>query len=533
MTNRLRTAAALGSSALATAMAASLLQTELTLLELQRLGISVGLAKRLAVSVEDLARFAPIMCAFTLAAALIAWPLQALLQRWLRALPCWLIANTVALAVVMALLRDVIPMPAIAATRSATGLALVSLCGLVGGYVACRVSTTRSAGNTATARVPALLLAFCILLPAISFALMRPTPAQPPAPLAEGYRSETLLQGLERPWSLVELPDGRWLITEMPGRLQRLEKDGSLTEIAADTLPPPYYRGRTIGLMDVALSPAFAEDQRIYLTQGYRNQHGVGIVLLRARLQGHGGSPRLSHVETLFESTPKARDSNNGGRIAFIDRNTVLLTVGDGNARREEAQNPGNSLGKVMQLKVPPSGDSAATPAQVTATIYSRGHRNPQGIVHDPVTDAFFVTEHGPRGGDELNRLQADANYGWPLVSQGLDYPFARVSPFTRLPGLQDAEVVWTPSIAPSGLTVYQGNLFAGWHGDFLVPALRERGIRRIMRDGERIVGQQRLLAELEARIRDVRTARDGSLLVLTDGEDGRLLRLTPMSEAP
>ncbi len=530
MTDRLRTAAALGSSALATAVAASLLQTQLTLLELQRLGVPVGLAKRLAVSAEDVARFAPVMCAFTLAAVLIAWPLQALLQRWLRALSGWLIANTLALAVVMALLRDVIPMPAIAATRSATGLALVSLCGLIGGYVAYRVSTQRHARGAVTARGAALLLASCVLLPAISFALMRPTPAQPPVPLADGYRSETLLQGLERPWSLAELPDGRWLVTEMPGRLQRLESDGSLTAIAVDALPAAYYRGRTIGLMEVALSPDFAEDQRIYLTQGYRNAHGVGIVLLRARLQDGDGSPRLSDVETLFESTPKARDSNNGGRVAFVDRSTVLLTVGDGNARREEAQNPDNSLGKVMQLQVPAPGDSASTPAQVTASIYSHGHRNPQGIVHDPVTGAFFVTEHGPRGGDELNRLQAGGNHGWPLVSQGLDYPFARVSPFTRLPGLQDAEEVWTPSIAPSGLTVYAGSLFAGWQGDFLVPALRERGIRRIIRDGERIVGQQRLLAELDARIRDVRAARDGSLYVLTDGEDGRLLRLTPMS---
>ena len=164
--------------------------------------------------------------------------------------------------------------------------------------------------------------------------------------------------------------------------------------------------------------------------------------------------------------------------------------------------------------------------------IYSLGHRNPQGMAVDPQTGALLLSEHGARGGDEINRVTAGSNYGWPVVTAGIDYPFARVTPFRRLEGYQDALLEWTPSIAPAGLAVYDGALFPGWRGDLLVPALKERALRRVLRDGERIVGQQLLLAELNERLRDVKVAPDGAIHVLTDGLDAKLLRITPRLHA-
>ncbi|MET0265955.1 MAG: PQQ-dependent sugar dehydrogenase, partial [Duganella sp.] len=165
--------------------------------------------------------------------------------------------------------------------------------------------------------------------------------------------------------------------------------------------------------------------------------------------------------------------------------------------------------------------------------IYSLGHRNAQGVALDPATGALLITEHGARGGDELNRIVAGGNYGWPVVTAGIDYPFASITPFRHLPGYRDPDLVWTPSIAPAGLAIYDGALFADWRGDLLVPALRERAVRRVLRDGQRIVGQQLLLAELNLRIRDVKVAPDGAIYVLTDGVDGKLLRLTPSHGKP
>jgi len=365
-----------------------------------------------------------------------------------------------------------------------------------------------------------LLPAGLVLLPLASFMLMQPTAQRAQPPAAGGYQVATVASGLQWPWSLAELPDGTLLVTEMAGRLKLIDRAGARVDVNLSKMPAGYQRERVIGLMDIALSPDFETDRRVYLTQGYRDQRGVGVRLIRGALERVGDAWSMEQVEILFESTPKASDGNNGGRLAFLDAHTLLMTVGDGSARREEAQNVRNSLGKVMRIELAPGAS--------VGTLYTSGHRNPQGIAHDPVTDSIYVSEHGPRGGDELNRLRPDANYGWPMVSHGIDYPFARVSPFTRHKAFEDPEVIWSPSIAPSGLAVYQGALFKGWQGDLLVPALRERSIRRLVRGGDRVVRQERLLVELGERIRDVMVAADGSVYALTDGVDGKLLRLIP-----
>lgn len=503
-------------AALATATVASVLQTQINLYSITQLGVPVSAVERAAVTAEDLARFGPVMFGFALAAGVLASGLQRGLRRLrIGGLPCALVAGLLALGIVLALLRSVTPMPAIAATRTIPGLMLMSLCGLVGGYVGYALSSRRAQTPSGWAYVvPALAL----LLPAGSFLLMRPVPQQPVPPAATGYSVTTIAKNLQWPWSLAELPDGQLIVTEMAGRLKLIDLSGVMKEVNTVQVPAPYQRERVIGLMEVALSPDFADDGYIYLTQGYRDARGSGVLLLRGVLTEAAGEWSVGQVNILFESTPKASDGNNGGRLTFMDSNTLLMTVGDGSARREEAQNPESSLGKVMRIDLSPGAGRAV--------VHTSGHRNPQGIVRDPVTGAMYVSEHGPRGGDELNRLRPGGNYGWPIVSQGIDYPYARVSPFISRDGFEDPELVWSPSIAPSGLAVYQGDLFKGWQGDFLVPALRERGIRRLVREGGRVVRQELMLAELGERIRDVEVAADGSIYVLTDGVDGKLLRL-------
>ncbi|MGE8263295.1 MAG: PQQ-dependent sugar dehydrogenase [Stenotrophomonas sp.] len=519
MRSWLRTVSITLTATLATAAVASLLQTQINLHALTELGLEVGWQARADVTVEDLARFGPVMFGFSLAGGVLALGLQAGLRRLgLSALPCAVLAGVAGLAIVLALLRSVIPMPAIAAIREMPGFAALSLCGLVGGYVS-HALAARAVRGPRLHRGRAYLLPAClVLLPLTSFLLMRPTPKQPPA--AAGYQATIVADGLQWPWSLAELPDGSLLVTEMAGQLKVIDRAGKRVGVNLSRIPAGYQRERVIGLMDIALSPDFERDHRIYLTQGYRDPRGVGVRLIRGALMFADGEWSVDQVEVLFESTPKPSDGNNGGRLAFLDTHTVLMTVGDGSARREDAQNENNSLGKVMRISLAPNASGA--------TVYTSGHRNPQGIVRDPVTGAIYVSEHGPRGGDELNRLRPGGNYGWPLVSHGIDYPFARVSPFTQHQGFEDPEVIWSPSIAPSGLTVYHGTLFKGWQGDFLVPALREHSIRRLVRDGDRVERQELLLAELGARIRDVKVAADGAIYALTDGADGKLLRLVP-----
>lgn len=525
MRSWLRTVSITLAAALATAAVASLLQTQINLHALSQLGLEVSWPARAAVTLEDLARFGPVMFGFSLAGGVLALGLHTGLWRLgLSALPCALIASVAGLTIVLALLRSVIPMPAVAAIREIPGVALLSLCGLVGGYVSHVLAGRVVHGARRHDRAAYLVPACLVLLPLASFLLMRPMPERSQPPAAAGYQTTIVANGLQWPWSLAELPDGKLLVTEMAGRLKVIDRAGERVDVDLSRLPEGYQRERVIGLMDIALSPDYENDHRIYLTQGYRGPRGVGVRLMRGALNFAGGEWSIDQVEVLFESTPKPSDGNNGGRLAFLDPHTLLMTVGDGSARREEAQNQSNSLGKVMRISLAPGASGAA--------VYTSGHRNPQGIVRDPVTGAIYVSEHGPRGGDELNRLRQGGNYGWPLVSHGIDYPFARVSPFTRHEGFEDPEVIWSPSIAPSGLAVYQGTLFKGWQGDFLVPALRERSVRRLVRDGDRVVSQELLLGERGERIRDVKVAGDGSIYALTDGVDGKLLRLVPETPA-
>lgn len=345
--------------------------------------------------------------------------------------------------------------------------------------------------------------------------------------LADDYRIETLTEGLEHPWSLAFLPDGRMLVTERVGRLRLIEADGRLVEEPIAGLPPAFIAAQA-GLMEVALDPDYPDNRWLYLSYAHGDVEANNTRLIRARLVGD----ELRDVEVLFTAQPlKAGAAHYGGRIAFLADKTLVLTLGDGFDWREQAQNPGNHLGKIVRLNrdgsVPPDNPLLGQ-AGAAAEIYSLGHRNVQGIFFDAETDRLYSHEHGPRGGDELNLIQAGQNYGWPLATFGVDYTGARVSPYTELPGLVAPLLHWTPSVAPSSLTLYRGSLFPDWQGDLFAATLAERSVRRIrVRDGM-LAGEEVLFEELGERIRDVRSGPDGALYLLTDNAEGRLLRVVP-----
>lgn len=344
---------------------------------------------------------------------------------------------------------------------------------------------------------------------------------------ADDYRIETLTEGLEHPWSLAFLPDGRMLVTERVGRLRLIEADGRLVEDPIAGLPEAFIAAQA-GLMEVALDPDYPDNRWLYLSYAHGDAEANNTRLIRARLVGD----ELRDVDVLFTAQPlKAGAAHYGGRIAFLADKTLVLTLGDGFDWREQAQNPGNHLGKIVRLNRDgsvPSDNPLLALQGAASEVYSLGHRNVQGIVFDAEHDRLYSHEHGPRGGDELNLIQAGQNYGWPLATFGVDYTGARVSPYTELPGLVAPLLHWTPSVAPSSLALYRGALFPDWQGDLFAATLAERSVRRIrVRDGM-LAGEDVLFEELGERIRDVRSGPDGALYLLTDNADGRLLRVVP-----
>ncbi len=535
MQSMMRYVSALLVAAVTTGALASIVQTQIVLGALLVFDAPVTATVRAWTTLEDLARFGPVMAGIAAATLLPAFLVGHLASRAVP--PAWHSPLSTFLAVaglwtVFWLMRAVIPMPAMPGTRGQLGHALMSLTGIAGGLLYATLTSparrTRQVATRQKTQRHAAVAAAWVTVPALLFFIMAPRSGDKPESVdPKSYAIQTIATGLDRPWSVAFLPDGRTLVTEMGGRLLAIAADGSSSAISLDGLPAIFQQRNVIGLMEVALDPQFDSNGLLYLTMGYGDVDANGIRLVRARLAGD----RIEDVRVLFSSTPKQRAGNNGGRIAFLRDGTLALTVGDGNTRREEAQNPANDLGTVVRLDRdgrPPADNPFVQRPGTAPEIYSLGHRNPQGIAVDPATGDLLVTEHGARGGDEVNHVKPGANYGWPVVTGGIDYPFASVSPFRRLGGYEDALLEWTPSIAPSGLAIYDGTLFPGWRGDLLVPALKERAVRRVVRDGQKIVGQQLLLADLNERIRDVKVAPDGSIHVLTDGKDARLLRLTP-----
>lgn len=343
------------------------------------------------------------------------------------------------------------------------------------------------------------------------------------------YRVETVASGLEHPWSLAFLPGGRLLVTERPGRLRVIEPgaDGRLQlrpEHVAG-VPPVLARGQA-GLFDVLLDPDFVNNQRLLLSFAHGTPEANHLRVVSARLDGN----ELKDLRPLFTSQPAKADTQHfGGRMAWMPDGTLLFGMGDGNQDRTDAQRLHTHLGKFLRLqadgRVPADNPFVNRPGALPE-IYSTGHRNPQGVV--VVGGVPYAHEHGSRGGDELNRLAPGANFGWPITTGGVDYTFARITPYRSLPGVTPPLTEWTPSIAPAGMAWYDGALFPAWRGSLLVAALAERSVRRVpMHNG--VPGPQDVLfKELGERMRDVRMGPDGAVYLLTDNPQGRVLRVVP-----
>ena len=377
--------------------------------------------------------------------------------------------------------------------------------------------------------------------------------ALPPAP---PLHVETVAAGLEHPWSLAFLPDGRQLVTERPGRLRIIE-DGQPSP-PVKGVPPVFAEGQG-GLFDVVPHPDFADNGWLYLSFSHGTPDRNATRLARGRLDG----AELVDVEVLFTAEPwKATPVHFGGRIAFLPDGTLLLTLGDGFDHREGAQRLDDHFGVIVRLhddgRVPadnpyaggqgkiaiadPAGAegpdasagsslAAGSGAEARAETWSHGHRNPQGLAVDPRTGRVFAHEHGPAGGDEINRIEPGANYGWPIATHGRDYSGAAISPYTDYPGTVPPLLDWTPSIAPSGLAIVSGPSFPALEGELLVGSLKARELRRVRLDEAGAFIGEATLSSGHGRLRDVRVAPDGSVWLLTDADEGRVLRLTPEPE--
>ena len=344
-----------------------------------------------------------------------------------------------------------------------------------------------------------------------------------PAPAAD-YRVETVSRGLEKPWSIAFLPDGRMLVTEHPGRLRVIE-DGSLVAEPVEGVPTVFHSGQA-GLFEVLPAPDFADSRVLYLSFAHGTQDANHTRIVRGVLDGH----RLTGVETVFTTQPaKSGDAHAGGRMMWLDDGTLLLTLGDGFFFREESQKLDSHMGTIVRLNADgsvPRDNPFVGRAGALPEIYSYGHRHVQGLALDG--DRLYAHEHGPRGGDEINLVEPGRNYGWPVITYGRDYSRALISPFTEREGMEQPLWQWTPSIAPAGLALYDGELFPHWRGSLLVAALAEESLRRVEMEDGRPGRQHVLLDELGQRVRDVRVGPDGAVYVATDEEQGAVLRLIP-----
>lgn len=352
-----------------------------------------------------------------------------------------------------------------------------------------------------------------------------------PAPdKASKIKVETVAKGLKNPWGLQFLPDGRMLVTERPGRLRVVAKDGKAGE-PIEGVPLVHAKGQG-GLLDVALAPDYATSGTIYLSYAEpRDGHRVGTTLARGKLVLSGDTGRLEEVKVIFRQQPAvASNQHFGSRIVFNPDGTLFLTTGDRGIMRDEAQNPAVHLGKVIRLKLDGGvpDDNPKLPGWAPE-VWSYGHRNIQGAALEPGSGVLFTVEHGARGGDELNHPEKGKNYGWPVITYGRDYTFLSIGEGTAKEGMEQPVYYWDPSIATSGLAFYTGDLFPEWKGNAFVGGLAGQHIARLVLKDGKVVAHEKLLSDLDERIRDVRNGPDGALWVLTDdSSDGKLLRIVP-----
>jgi aldose sugar dehydrogenase len=358
--------------------------------------------------------------------------------------------------------------------------------------------------------------------------------AAPAAPQAQSQaptlalRPVTVARGLQNPWGLAFLPDGRMLVTERAGRLRLVAPDGTVSAPLAGL--PPIAVGGQGGLLDVAVDPKFGANQFVYWSYSEadpRDARANSTAVARGTLSGE----RLADVRVIFRQAPKfASSAHFGSRLVFARDGRLFVTLGDRFNRRDDAQALDTHHGKIVRIEAdgrvpadnPFVGRTAALPE-----IWSYGHRNVQGAALHPVTGELWSDEHGPQGGDELNVALAGKNYGWPVITYGAEYGSgAKIGEGTAKAGMEQPLTRWVPSIATSGLAFLTSDRYPGWKGSAFVGALKAQLLVRLELDGRKVVREERLLQDFGERIRDVRQGPDGWLYVLTDSANGRIVRL-------
>ncbi len=341
---------------------------------------------------------------------------------------------------------------------------------------------------------------------------------------------ETLTTGLANPWSLAFLPDGDMLVTERPGTLRWVSREGQRGS-AISGVPAVFARGQG-GLLDVVLAPDFAETREIFLSYSEPRDGGNGTAVARATLalKGDGGS--LENLKVIFRQQPTIDSHLHfGSRLVFAADGTLFVTLGERGTESESAPLADNHLGKVVRIhrdgRVPADNPFVSTQGALPE-LWSLGHRNPQGAALHPSSGQLWMSEHGPKGGDEVNVPKAGRNYGWPVITHGVNYSGLKVGEgISEKPGYEQPLWHWTPSIAPSGLAFYTADRFPAWRGSLFAGSLKFGLLSRLTLDGEKVLAEERLLEGLNQRIRDVRQGPDGALYLLTDQGDGALLRVT------
>jgi glucose/arabinose dehydrogenase len=360
-------------------------------------------------------------------------------------------------------------------------------------------------------------------------------PNQTRAPYERGVPVDVtvITDQLNLPWSLAFLPDGRMLVTEKRGSMRIVHADGSLSG-AIPGVPRVEATGQ-VGLLDVALDPEFASNHRLFFTFSEPVNSGASFHIAVARATLDEKAPSLNDVKVIFRAVPdlsSGRSANSGGRLAIARDGTLFVAIGDRSSSPpyQFAQQLDKHVGKIVHI----TADGAAAPGNPFASqqgalpeIWSVGHRTPEGLTFDS-NGQLWETEHGPRGGDELNKIEKGHNYGWPVIVHGIDYPGNPIGEgITEKAGMDQPIYYWDPVIAPSGLAVYHGSLFPSWEGSILVGALSGRRISRLTLKNDRVVSEEPLLLDQQSRIRDIRVGPDGAVYVLTD-TDGKLLVLKP-----
>jgi glucose/arabinose dehydrogenase len=319
------------------------------------------------------------------------------------------------------------------------------------------------------------------------------------------------------------------IVTERPGRVRIVGRDGTLSPPLAN-VPAVQARGQG-GLLDVALDPAFAQNRTIYLSYSEPGQGGAGTAVARARL----GEGRLDDVRVMFRQQPKVSGGSHfGSRLVFARDGALFVTLGDRYSQRDRAQDLSTHFGKIVRIRSDgsaPADNPFIGRADALPEIWSYGHRNVQGAALHPDTGVLWTHEHGARGGDEINVSERGRNYGWPVITHGVDYNGSKIGEGRAKPGMEQPLYYWDPSIAPSGMAFYTGAAFPAWRGSLFIGSLKFGLLVRIALDGTRVVEEERLLQGLGERIRDVRQGPDGLLYLLTDSPDGRVLRLEPAAQ--